>query len=317
MKSDLRVLVSLPALALLLGAAGCSSSATSPASPSAATRGATIQGTVQTGAAASSAELSAFSTAGGIKVTVVGTELSATTDSSGRFVLQGVAGGSATLRFQGQGIDGAIELGGLVEGQTLTITVRVSGSRPELVSPALPASPASPSPSPTASPAGNKVEFDGSVESVTPPSLKVSGRIVVTNAETRIKRSGQAITLADVKVGDKVEVEGTSQADGSVLASKIKVENDENDDDNQNDEQIDFSGHIDSITPPTLMVSGRKVVTNGSTRIRRGDKTVSLADLKVGDKVEVEGTKQADNSVLASKIKVEDGGDDENDGDDS
>jgi hypothetical protein len=298
MKATLRVLVSLPVIALIISAVGCSSSATSPTSPSAATRGATIQGTVQTAATASSAELTAFSTAGGIKVTVVGTSLSTTTDGSGRFVLQGVAGGSATLRFQGQGIDGTIELSGLVEGQTLTITVRVSGSRPELVSPS--------------SPAGKKVEFEGSVESVTPPTLMVSGRKVVTNGDTRIKRGDHAISLGDLKPGDKVEVEGTPQADGSVLASKIKLEDDED----ENEDEVEFKGTIESITPPTLMVSGRKVVTNGSTRIRRGDKNVVLTDLKPGEKVEVKGTRQADNSVLASKLKVEDG-DDDDDGDDN
>jgi hypothetical protein len=106
------------------------------------------------------------------------------------------------------------------------------------------------------------------------------------------------------------------QPDGSVLASKLKVENNEND--NQNHESVDFSGHINSISAPTLMVSGHKVVTNASTRIRKGDKTLGFADLKVGDKVEVEGTSQPDGSVLASKIKVEGSGDGEqNDGEDS
>jgi uncharacterized protein DUF5666 len=306
MKAAMRLQWSLSVVAFVIAAAACSSSATSPASPSVPSAGATIQGTVQTGAAATSAELSAFSTAAGIKVTVVGTSLSTTTDGSGHFVLAGVAGGSATLRFHGQGIDGTVELSGLVEGQTLTVTVRVSGSRPELISPASPASPsATPSP-------GKKVEFDGTVESVTPPTLKVAGQIVVTNGDTKIKRSGQAITLGDVKVGDKVEVEGVAQPDGSVLASKIKVEDDENDDD-QGENEVEFQGTIQSITPPTLMVSGRTVVTNGSTRIRSGDKIITLTDLKPGEKVEVDGTRQADGSVLASKIKVEDGGDDEHD----
>jgi len=306
MKVALRALVSLPVIALIISAVGCSSSSTSPTAPSPGAAGATIQGTVQTGATASSAELSAFSTAEGIKVSVVGTSLSTTTDGSGRFVLAGVAGGSVTLRFQGQGIDGTLELGGLVAGQTLTITVQVSGSKPRLVSPSSPASP-TPTPSP-----GGKVELEGTVESVTPPSLKVSGRIVMTNADTKIKRDDRTITLADVKVGDKVEVQGAAQADGSVLATKIKVEDDENDD-NQGENEVDFQGTIQSITPPTLMVSGRMVVTNGSTRIRSGDKTIALTDLKPGEKVEVEGTKQADGSVLASKIKVED----EHEGDDN
>jgi hypothetical protein len=148
-----------------------------------------------------------FSTGGGINVTLVGSTLSTTTDSSGRFVLQGVAAGNAVLRFQGKGVDATVGLSGLVEGQTLTITVQVSGSQAELVSPT-----------------GEEVDLSGTVESVTPPSLKVSGRTIVTNAATKIKRGDQTIALASLKVGDKVEVEGTSQPDGRVLASKIKVE---------------------------------------------------------------------------------------------
>src|SRR2546427_1909910 len=118
MKPPLRPLISLPVIALIIGAIGCSSSATSPPSPSPSS-GATIQGTVQTAATGSSAELSAFSTAGGIKVTVVGTSLSTTTDGSGRFVLQGVAGGTPPFAFRGKGTAGPTELGGLVEAQTL------------------------------------------------------------------------------------------------------------------------------------------------------------------------------------------------------
>lgn len=303
MKAVLRVLVSLPAVALLLGVGGCSSSSLSPTSPSSVSHGATIQGTVQSGAAASSSELAAFSVGAGIRVTVVGTGLSTTADSSGHFVLQGTPTGTVTLRFEGPGIDARIELGGLVEGQTLTITVQVSGSQAVLVSPPSPAT------SPTPAPAGKEVELTGTVESVTPPSLMVSGRTVLTSAATRIRRGDHTISLGDLKVGDKVEVEGTQQADGGLLASQIRLEDDED----ENEAEVEFKGRIDSISPPTLVVSGRLVVTNGSTRIRRGDKTVALADLKKGEKVEVEGTRQANGSVLASKVKVEDENDDDDD----
>ena len=304
MKATLRTL-SLPAIAVVIGAVGCSSSATSPTAPSPTSAGATIQGTVQTGTAASSAELSAFSTAGGIKVTVVGTSLSTSTDPAGRFVLAGVAGGSATLRFQGQGVDGTIDVSGLVEGQTLTITVQLAGSKPRLVTPASPASPA-----PTPSPTGKKVEIEGTVGAVGASSVTVSGHVLLVNADTKIKRDDRTIALADLKMGDKVEVDAVTEADGSLLATRIKVEDN---DDNDNDNEVDFKGTIESITAPNLMVSGRKVVTNGSTRIRSDDKTITLGDLKAGEKVEVEGTTQTDGSVLASKIKVEDGGDDEHD----
>ena len=302
MSANLRALVSLPVAALMLGAAGCSSSASSPTSPAAPGRGATIQGTVETGAGASAAEVAAFSAAGALKVTLVGTGLSTTTDASGRFTLQGVTGSRATLRFQGAGTDATIELGGLVEGQTLTITVRVSGSQAVLVSPS------SRGPGPT----GTKVEFEGTVESVTPPTLKVSGRVVVTNADTRIKRGDRTITLADLKPTDKVEVEGLQQADATILAIKIKLEDDQDDED-QNEQEVEFKGLIDSVSPPNLVVAGRPVTTNASTRIRRGDQTVPLSNLKPREKVEVKGVRQPSGTILASRIKVED---DKNDDDD-
>jgi hypothetical protein len=43
---------------------------------------------------------------------------------------------------------------------------------------------------------------------------------VQTDAHTEFKGHGDRIGLADLKVQDVVEVKGTAQADGSVLASK-------------------------------------------------------------------------------------------------
>ena len=78
-----------------------------------------------------------------------------------------------------------------------------------------------------------------------------------------------------------------------------------------------MEGTIESITPPTLRVAGRTVVTNGSTEIEVNDKHGTLGDLKVGMKAEVKGTRQADGSVLARKIQAEsdDGEHDDDDGD--
>ena len=61
------------------------------------------------------------------------------------------------------------------------------------------------------------------------------------------------------------------------------------------------------------------IKTTGSTVIRHGSKTVQFSDLKVGDHVQVRGTRDA-STVIATEIKVEQqgqGGDNENDdGDD-
>jgi hypothetical protein len=297
------------ALAALTWACGSDSS---PAGPSPASlSNATIRGTVSAGSAAASSLGHALASPGSdVRVSVVGTSLATSTDGSGRFVLSGVPSGTVTLRFEGQGIDARLQLSGLSPGQVLTIDVQVAGSRAEVVNPV-----ASPSPSPSPSPGPeDDVEFRGSVESVTPPSLVVAGRTVMTDAGTRIlDHDNQPIGLGDIPVGSFVEVEGSTQADGSVLASKIKLEDGEDDDDS---DEVEFTGVISSITPPSLVVDGRTVLTDGSTHIDGKGDVHSLSDLSVGMTVEVEGTLQSDSSVLARRIKVEDDDDDDDEDED-
>jgi len=95
----------------------------------------------------------------------------------------------------------------------------------------------------------SEVEFSGKVESVTPTELMVKGYRVHTDANTRITRRGRGLQLTDIKPGWKVEVEGTLLPDGTVLARKIKVveddikddEDDEDDSDEDSDDSSDDS----------------------------------------------------------------------------
>jgi len=306
MKMTSRASLLILGIASGLWAAGCGSSLDSPTRPP-DSPGATIQGTVNAGSAASGAAVGAMSANGNIKVTVVGSGLSTTTDASGKFVLAGVSAEAVTLRFEGPGIDARLDVSGLAPGQVLTITVQASGSNATLVT-------SSPSPSATPSPGGTEADFKGRIESITPPSLRVAGRTVLTNSSTKIKRDGQSIALSDLEVGQTVEVEGIAQPDGSVLAVKIATE-DNNDDD---EGEVEFSGKIDSITPPSLTVAGRAVLTDSSTRIEAEDERISLGDLKVGQTVEVKGVAQSNARILARRIKVEneDEGEDEEDDED-
>jgi len=54
----------------------------------------------------------------------------------------------------------------------------------------------------------------------------VAGRAVSTDGSTiYLGRRNEALTASDVlKVGNRVEVEGHTQSDGSVLAKKIKLQ---------------------------------------------------------------------------------------------
>jgi hypothetical protein len=81
-----------------------------------------------------------------------------------------------------------------------------------------------PTPSPTPSPDDDdELEFTGVIQSITPPSLVVSGRTVMTDSRTEFKGNGHIHSLLDLRVGDTVEVEGGLMTDGAtVLASEIK-----------------------------------------------------------------------------------------------
>jgi len=261
-RSTLRTLLPFVAVvAATLAAAACGSQSGSLLGPSAGQSTATVSGTVDAGGvAASSSGRGAAASDSGIRVSVVGSGLSTMTDPSGRFVISGIPAGTVTLRFEAPGIDARLELGGLVPGQTLTVAVRISGGRATLAGQGPDDSPSpSPTPSPTPSPSpspgkghdGQEIEFTGSVESINPPDLTVAGRVVHTDGGTEISRDGHRIALADLSLNERVEVEGTSQADGSVLAREVQVKdkNDQGDDDDHGggdddgDDDDDGDGH--------------------------------------------------------------------------
>ncbi len=291
--------------ALALSAAACGSSGgSSLAGPSPVASTATIQGTVNSAGASTSSWRTSSSSGAGLRVSVVGTSLSTQTDGSGGFTLRDVPAGSVTLRFEGPGIDARLTLSGLIAGQTLQIQVQVSGATAAVTGRP------SPSPSPSPSPGAGEVEFRGIVDSVGASSLVVSGRNVLVSAGTEIKRGDAHITLAQVKVGEAAKVEGAGLPDGSVQAREIKLGEDASED----DDEFEFKGSISAITPPSLTVAGKSVLTNAQTEIRRHNQTIPLTDLLVGEQVEVKGRILADGTRLATRIKTDDDDDDDNGG---
>jgi hypothetical protein len=80
----------------------------------------------------------------------------------------------------------------------------------------------------------------------------------------------------------------------------------------------EISARISSIdnSAKTFVAGAWTVKTTGSTVIRHGSKTLQFGDLKVGDHVQVRGSRDG-NTVTATEIKVEQGGEgDDRDDDD-
>jgi hypothetical protein len=287
----------LLALGLGLGAAACGSNAASPTAPGASSgpAGATLQGTVVGGVAGASTgpgSVHALSTAG-IQVSVTGTSLVTMTDSSGKFVLTGVPAGPVELHFQGPGVNARLTIS-TTAGQTLTITVNLTGGQATL------------------EPEGDEggVDLKGPIQSIDmgAGTLMVGGKKVTTNADTRIVAGDESrVSLSALKVGDTVDVQGTTQPDMSVLAKSIHVE--QSGDKGGDKSEVDLKGPIQSIDSGagSLMVAGKKVTTNADTKIVGNDDAhLTFSSLKVGANIQVHGTTQADMSVLAKTIQLQD-----------
>src|SRR5688572_9390092 len=124
--------------ALLLVTACGGGSATSPSSSSSSgSSGSTIVGIVSGGTAASAMSAGAGPSGGtaltGLTVTVVGTNLSSSVDSQGRFELTAVPSGNVRLQFRDATVNATVQISNVGSDDLIQIRVTVSGSGATLV----------------------------------------------------------------------------------------------------------------------------------------------------------------------------------------
>ena len=85
-------------------------------------------------------------------------------------------------------------------------------------------------PTPTRTPEVEDNELEGIVGTISGSSFMLltrSGPVTIqTNAGTQFRHDGDSASLADIKTGVEVEVQGARQADGSVLASRVSIQGD-------------------------------------------------------------------------------------------
>jgi len=271
-----------------LAAAGCggSATATAPDSPAPAVGSAVVQGTV-TGAAA------------GLQVGVVGMPLATELDQEGQFVLSGVPAGTATLTFQGAGVDARVELSGLQDRQVTSITVQLSGGKAQLTG------------VPNCGPSA-ETAFSGVLEQMAGTSLVVGGRTVDASRVKKVWRDGKRIQLSDLKVGEKLKVWGTVRGDGTVVAEEIEARTPGA---GGPGAWVEFRGIVQGVSASaqdvrgsceanTFVVAGHTVKTDGTTRFKWSDGTaLSASEIVVGDHAQVAGWSKGD-YILAEKIVI-------------
>lgn len=127
-------------------------------------------------------------------------------------------------------------------------------------------------------------------------SFTVGTTTVKTSASTKFDDT----TCASLAKGDSVSVEGAKQADGSLLAKEVEKKSGSSS--GKAEVTGPLSGLGGSCPAVTFTVNGTKVSTNASTKYDDGLSCATLASVPTSLKLEVEGMKQSDGSILASVI---------------
>ena len=122
------------------------------------------------------------------------------------------------------------------------------------------------------------------------------------HSATEVQRRGDVQTLAALAVGQTIHAVGTRQADGTLVAKKLQIKDDEP------EGAFVIEGSLGGLkgTCPVINfgVNGYTVKTSAATKYYPDVPApgAKCEDLKSGTKVEVEGKRQSDGSVLAEKV---------------
>ncbi len=288
-------------------AAGCggSSAVTGPDEPvggSAVLQGAILAPGIS--GSSSATGVSALAAGGAWIVSIVGTSLSSEVDQDGRFVLAAVPSGSVTVRIEGPGVNAQVPVSGLVDGQVMSIEVKVSGGSAELTT--------TPACTPTA-----QTFFSGTLDQAAGHKLVVAGRTVDVSELRKVWRGERRIQLSELQVGEKVKVWGVLRGDAIVVAEEIAALTSGSG--SGGESWVTFSGKVDSVgfvaegveaNPgpyyPALYVGGRKVKTDGGTKFKWSDGTaLDPSQIRAGDQAYVEGWSKAEGYVQAVKLVID------------
>ncbi len=122
----------------------------------------------------------------------------------------------------------------------------------------------------------------GTVDNITSNKIIVEGLTIFTDNNTRIK--------GILAPGVFVKIQTTTQTNGLPVAVKIEAKD--------SGEYAKIEGTTANVTSTSLVVNGKNIKINGSTRVK--------GSLAIGATVEVKAITQSDGSLLAVKIKVDD-----------
>jgi len=130
-------------------------------------------------------------------------------------------------------------------------------------------------------------------------TIEISGVKIMAKKATIKNLVGMRCEISELKVGDRVEVDGAFSGPGQMLATEIEKKAFKRDQIEGKLEKVDSGTR-------TLLISGATVNVSKDARIEgEDDKVISLKDLAVGYPVECKGAWTGSKEFSASKVELD------------
>ena len=154
----------------------------------------------------------------------------------------------------------------------------------------------------TSSSQSGEVEVRGFIEARAANQISILGRTFVVDEQTLLLgRNNESVSFDAFRLGDFIEAEGRAQSDGALRATKLKLE------DGDEQGQIEVHGLIEARTELSVTVSSLLFIVDDRTSFLDDDNNpISFDAFQVGDRVEAEGFARPDGTYYAEKLKLDD-----------
>ena len=146
----------------------------------------------------------------------------------------------------------------------------------------------------------NEIELKGNITELTEVSLVVGGITFSVDSTTQVlDHLNNPISYSSLLLGQFVEVKGTKTGTSTAKAIRIKIEG---------NEDIEIFGRVTAININSIELNGLVVFVNENTvYLNHANQTIGFSDLSVDQFVEVKMIRNVDSTLLALRIKIEDG----------
>jgi len=146
------------------------------------------------------------------------------------------------------------------------------------------------------------VEIEGLITSIDAGALVVNGTTINVPADAVVRHGNQRLAFTDLKVGQRVEVDGTPSG-SIVIASEVKLKDDSRDDDDD-DNEAEVEGAVGALGGScpslTFTVNATTVSTDAAPRFKDG----TCSQVTNGVRVEVKGVRQSNGSINATRVEL-------------